>query len=142
MKALLAAIKANFDATSGGPPAVHNAAYLALGGRLYLSRAPQGATAPYCIYSMVSQVAGWTFSEAEEMFRIQFSVWSQSASSVEAQDAMSAVQALFDDCTLSVTGYNHVYMQREFSTLLREDAADEIWWHALTDYNVMLEKSR
>jgi hypothetical protein len=142
MKALLTAIKARFDATSGGPPAVHNAAYLALGGRLYLAQAPQGATAPYCIYSMVSQVAGWTFTSAEETFRVQFSVWSQSASSVQAQDAMAAVQALFDDCKLTVTGYRHVYMHRDFSTLLREDAVDEIWWHSITDYRIMLEKTR
>ena len=142
MKVLLTAIKTKFDAMSGVPTPAHNAAYLALGGRLYLGQAPQSATVPYCIYTMVSQVAGWTFTNAEETFRVQFSVWSQSASAVEALDAAAALWALFDDCALTVTGYRHVYMQRELSVLLREDAGDEIWWHHATDYRIMLEKSR
>lgn len=141
MKVVFTAIKTLFDATSG-TPAVHNAAYLALGGRLYLGQAPQPVTAPYCVYTMVSQVAGWSFSDAEEMFRIQFSIWSQSASAVEVLDASSALWVLYDDCTLTVTGYRHIYMQRELSVLLREDVEDEIWWHHATDYVVRMEKTR
>jgi len=142
MKVLLTAIKTKFDATSGTPTPVHNAAYLALGGRLRLGQAWRNDPPPYCVYSMVSQMAGWTFTNAEETFRIQFSVWSQTSDVSEVQTAAEALWALFDDCALTVTGYRHVFMQRELSVLLREDVGDETWWHHATDYRVMLEKSR
>lgn len=135
MKALFTAIKARLDAKTGDP-AANNAAYIALGGRLYLHMAPQGATAPYAVYMLISNVPDWTFTDGHERATIQFSIYSAAQSASEVCDAMDALQALYDDCALAVTGFSPLYMQRGLSRLLR----DEDTWAYHVEYDVLLEK--
>jgi hypothetical protein len=124
MKALFTAIKAKWDTD---PPDDLS---------LYLYEAPQSAQAPYAVYMLISNVADWTFTEGIESVRIRFSIYSASRSAVEVTEAMDALQTLFDDCTLSVTGYGHLYMQRDTAVMFK----DEGTWAYHVDYNIMIQK--
>lgn len=133
---LFTAIKTRFDAT-GGDPAVHNAAYTALGGQLYLHMAPDRTQAPYAVYMLISDVPDWTFTDSHETATIQFSVYSGAKSASEVCNTMKALQTLYNDCTLTVTGFRPLYMQRGISWLLR----DEETWAYHVEYDVLLEKA-
>lgn len=136
MKALFQAIMTRFTAKTG-TPAVNNALHVALGGRLYNTEAPQDKPMPYGVFSLVSDVAENTLTENLENCLVQFSLFSELSSVSEVADAFEALKTLFDDCTLSVTGYATIYMQRESAQLLRQDGI----WHYVIEYRVLLEKS-
>jgi hypothetical protein len=140
MKALYTAIYTLFTATSGGPPAVHNSFYTAIGGRLYFTEAPQAATFPYCVYSMISNTPEYFFNdELYEEFLIQFSLFDQDNSASDIGTNMGYLKSLFDDCSITVASYGHLLFERELSGMLRD--ADNNIWHYSVDYNVILEKS-
>jgi hypothetical protein len=71
-------------------PTTH-ALYVALGGRLYLDKAPQGSTFPYCVFNMVSDVPNPTFGEIEEENWIQFAIYSQKNNASEAGTILAAL---------------------------------------------------
>lgn len=128
MKPLFTGIYNLFKAT----PA--NNFYNAVGGRLYLHEAPQGATFPYAVYFLVSGMpeywlSGPTFEEPV----IQFSLFSDSESASEVTDLYTYLTALFDDCTLTVSGYTPIIFERQNYQLLR-DPIDGTW-HYIVEYD-------
>ena len=57
-----------------------------IGGRLYKNRAPQGVTAPYIVFFVVSDVYTPTFTEDIEQVIIQFSIFSEASGTTEIED--------------------------------------------------------
>jgi len=139
LKSLLTALYSRFTATSGSP-ATHNSLYTALSGHLYNTVAPQKATLPYGVFLLVSGVPEWTFTENMENCLIQFSLFDDSTSASNICDAYDALTALYDDCQLTISGYSHLYMQRQSQQLIREEE-DPGTWHYIIEYRIMMEKS-
>ena len=113
----------------------------AMGGRLYLYHADQeNATFPYCVYSKPVGVSNYTFVEDQEEILVQFSIFSNKNSANEIETAFEYLKSLFDDCTLTVSGWNFIFMHRAADRLIR-DNGNNVWQHDV-DYNILLEKSR
>ena len=133
MKALFTGIYTLFDAA--------NTFKTAMGGQLYLHEAPQDtATFPYCVYSLISNISDWTFTESTEEALVQFSIYSENRSATEVTEAYTKMKALFDDANLSVVGFDEVFMHRELSQLLRDPISNT--WHCMAEYRILLEKAR
>ena len=105
---------------------------------LYLSEAPQNVAFPYAVYFMVSDTHDWQFVEEFEEVLIQFNIFSESASIAEAGTILGYLKTLYDDCALTVSGYDHIYMQREFIYSYRD--ADAMTWAYSVQYRVYLKK--
>jgi len=133
MKVVFTAIYTLFSAT---PPTT--ALNTALGGRFYPYEAPESATYPYCVYSMVSDIPDYAFGGKKDVstFRVQFSLYSQKSSAVEVLNAYENLKTLFDGCKLSVTGYTFLSCIRENSVLYRHPETN-IWQHN-TDYLISI----
>ena len=92
-----------------------------IGGRLYKGQAPDGATYPYAVYLLVSAVPDLTFTSKYEDVVIQFSLFSTASGSTEIEDMYTHLTALYDECTLSITGETLIWMVREFANLSIEE---------------------
>jgi len=129
MKALFDAINDKFK--------VYNPFYADINGRMYFTQASQKAIFPYCVYSLISDMYEYQFTEEFSNIKIQFSIFDNAESSVNIEKYFEDLKTLYDWCTLSVSGYTSVYMRREQSRLLRDDRA----WHRAVDYRCYLEKN-
>ena len=113
----------------------------AIGGRMYKGRAPDGATYPYVVYLLVSDVPDNTFQEDLERVTIQFSLFSSASSSTEVEDMYSYLKTLYDDCTMTITGETLLFMHRNSASLMVEDHATISGtvqvWHYAVDYLIM-----
>ena len=136
MKNLSIALTTKFTETVGG---LHNSLYLLIPNKLYKERAKQTAVLPYAVYHIVSDVPEWTFNTFFEKVRIQFDLYSDQESSSQVEDMYTALKALFDWCTLAITGNVHVYMRRELARLSR-DPVDDCWAYQI-DYEIMTERN-
>jgi len=137
MKNLKNAIYTKFTALIG---ASHNSFYSAISGKLYYERAPQDATLPYAVYTIVSDVPDWNFTNNFENVRLQFNLYSaDSFDDEEVEDMYTALKALYDWCSLSITNSVLVYMRRANARLSR-DPEDDNWMYSV-DYEVMTEST-
>ena len=105
-----------------------NAALKAAITGFYFTEAPQDAVMPYVVYHLVSNVADWTYTEDMENSLIQFSIFDDHSSSTTINDIYEKLTALFDWCVLTVEGYSHIYMKREFNILTR---GNDIWKYVI-----------
>lgn len=117
---------------------IPNTLNASIGGRMYHTQAPQNAVFPYVVFSFVSQVPEYTFDTSFEDVRIQFSIFSLEQSVQEIETIKEALHTLYDWCSLSVTGYAHIYMRRFASRLVRDDRPS---WNYSVDYKVFVEKT-
>jgi hypothetical protein len=116
--------------------------YNLMGGRLYHKKAPQGATFPYCVYFMVSGIADRSFGDMEEETLIQFNIFSENNSATEAGNILAALFLRYDYCTLTVSGYNYIVMQRDF-TVPNDDFSTDTPVHGYSvQYTTIIQKSR
>jgi hypothetical protein len=81
-----------------------------IGGRIFHGAAPKDTAFPYVVYFRVTGSQEWTFTENFDCPLIQFSVFSNSPSSLESATIADAVQALYNECSLSVTSETFLYM--------------------------------
>lgn len=108
-----------------------------IGGRLYLSEAPQNVSFPYCVYDLISEIPDEYFSSPDlEEVVLSFGLFSENESSIEVQDLFENLKTVYDNCALTVTGYTHVSMYRTFSSLIR-DPENNVWQYNC-DYDVMV----
>lgn len=139
MKDLFTGIYTRFSSTP------HSSFYNDIGGRMYLSEAPEGTAFPYCVYGLVNNAADWTFTEDTDDAVIEFTLYSDSASAVEITDAESKLRAEYDDCQLPSTAigsWSHIWMQRGNSYLdkLPDILPDKSVWRYTVEYDVKLMK--
>ncbi len=105
-----------------------NAALKAAITGFYFTEAPQDAAMPYVVYNLVSNVPDWTYTEDMENSLIQFSIFDDHSSSTTINDIYEKLTALFDWCVLTIEGYSHIYMKREFNILTR---GNDIWKYVI-----------
>ena len=132
MKQLFTGIYSKF--TTGVPTIYTN-----LSGRLRLHEAKQEELLPYCVYYMIGDSPDYYFG-AERTFStiIQFSIFNEDRSSENCCTYFDNLTALYDECTLTVTGYTFLRMERTWAYLLRDEVAG-VWQYTI-QYRVTLEK--
>lgn len=135
MNALFTAI---YSKMTTGPPAV----YTSVGGRIYLKKGPQQATFPYIVYDLITSIDNLNFTDDNEIFFLQFDIFTENNSATSAGTILANLKALLDDCSLSVTGYRHLYMIRD-SVMPNDDITQvpPIMGYSV-QYECQLEKAR
>ena len=103
---------------------------------LYLDKAPQGTEYPYIVYHRISGRPDWTFTEDMENTLLQFNIYDNNSSSATVNDIFEKFKAVYDWCTLDVTGWNSIYMKRELDELTRENDI----WRYLVQYRIEIQK--
>ncbi len=133
MKALFDALVTKFTATP------HNDIYTDMGGKIYLDQAIQSATFPYLVYGLVADNPEYLMAlEENGIFLIQFSLFSTDQSATNIESYYTHLKSLYDNCTLSVTGYKFIDMKRIASRIFKDDRPA---WCRSVDYRIFLEKS-
>jgi len=136
MNALFAGIYNQFAATTG------SGFYNEVSGRMYHNVAPQAATFPYAVYFSVSDVDDLDFTDEREDFLIQFNIFSQNNSALEAGTLLESLKTMFDNCNLMVTDWRHLQFKPDM--ILKNNDFSQvppIRGYSVT-YGVLLEKSR
>ena len=80
---------------------------------LYYSEAPQGTAFPYVVYHFITGIPNNTYTEKAENIIIEFLICSDKNSSSEIDTIYGHLDDLYNDCTLTVSGYNSIYVTRE-----------------------------
>lgn len=115
--------------------------YTDIGGRLYLGVAPQEATFPYCVYSG-DRTTGLDFTDELRTFLISFDIFSKNNSSFEAGEILEDLKTMFDNCNLSVSGWNHLQFKRDSVTPNNDYSQVPPVVGYSVDYEVLLEQQR
>lgn len=92
-----------------------------VGGRIYLDQAPAETEFPYIVFFIVSDTPDYTFKFDHEEVLVQFSIFSTSKSASEISTIYNNLKALFDDCTLSITGNTLVHFWRQNLTTMVDE---------------------
>ena len=136
MNSLFQAVYNRFSSTTG------SGFYNDVSGRMYLGHASQGATFPYCVYFSVTDGNDLDFSDEREDFLLQFNIFSQNNSSFEAGNLLESLKTMFDNCSLTVTGWRHLQFQRgNIYPNGDYEQSPPIQGYSV-EYNVLLEKAR
>lgn len=132
-------MKALYEGIYGHFTAAGNDFYTAIGGRLYLGEAKEGATFPYCVYFSPSGAPDYWFdNNVFENFDIQFSLFSDAVSPVEVNTNYGYLTDLFDDAAITVSGYTVYEFERTFQQLMRDPGPAR--WHYVVQYDVSIYK--
>jgi len=102
----------------------------------YFTEAPQDAAMPYIVYHKISGRPDYTYTEDMENVLIQFNIYDDNSSSTTINDIYAKLTALFDWCTLTVLGWNSIYMKEEFGYL--ENMNDV--WNYMVSYRLEIQK--
>lgn len=116
--------------------------YNDVSGRMYHNIAPQGATFPYCVYFSAADIDGLDFTDEREDFTIQFNIFTQNNSAIEAGTLLDSLEDMFNNCSLNVTGWRHLQFLQD--SVFKNDDLDQsppIRGYSVS-YEVLLEKSR
>lgn len=113
-----------------------NAALKAVVSGMYFTEAPQGTAYPYIVYHKISGVADYTYTEDMENVIIQFNIFDDHNSSTTINDIYTKLTALFDWCSLTVVGWNSIYMKRELDNLTKENGI----WNYFVQYRLEIQK--
>ena len=89
--------------------------------RIYLDQAPDSATFPYVVYSVVSNTPENVFVEDVYEAIIQFSLYSKTAGATEVVTMHNYLRTLFDDATFSVTSSTLVRCMWQHTTTMLDD---------------------
>ena len=119
--------------------------YSDIGGRLYKKKAPQGAEFPYVTFFVVTDVPEYPSNKTIEWVLVQFSIFSSASGTTEAEDILTHLRSLYDDCTLSITNNTLIYFIRgNFIDLSDDSEGIETIsgttgvWHYMQEYNISM----
>ena len=111
-----------------------------LGGRLYKLEAPDATPFPYAVYFPVSDLPEYPGGHTIEHLLFQFSLFSSASSSGEIEDLLTSLRALYDDCTLAITGETLIYCIRGNLMTSRDDVETPLGtvgiWHYSQEYDL------
>ncbi len=115
----------------------------AVGGRMWLMRAPQNSQYPFCVYSLVSNLPGHTFNTEYEELVLQFSIFDKAPDNSSRgvavlMDAQSKLWALYDFSQPSIAGYTTTIMRRARNMVLNDP--DTGVMHSMTQYYLRFSK--
>ena len=114
----------------------------AIGGRLYAYEAPQNPTYPYCVFEQISGFKDRDFLDKLEDVLVQFKIVDSSDGLTTITDAETKLFALYDEASLTITGYTHILMERQSNNLLKmqSEVDDNVtFWNAITTYRILTE---
>ena len=121
-----------FNSLTGG---LHNSLHIAVGGRLHNEGAPLNTPSPFISLHEISDMYEYNFTDDFENVLIQFNIYSNTIP--ELNTLFGYMKTLFDNCSLSVSGYSHVYMRREQSYKMKRDD----YYQRTVEYRILVEKS-
>lgn len=119
-----------------------------IGDRFYLSKTPQSPTYPHVVYHILNADPEYYMGSQSisshnfEEIMISMNIHSKPAneSSSEAGDILGYLKTQFDDCDLTVSGWNDIEMER--TNVLGPFWNDEILeWVYSIEYRITLQKS-
>lgn len=110
--------------------------WTAVGGRFYLHEAPQSATFPFAVYTLVALEPDFIFDGSLIEPLIQISIFSNDTGADEITTAWGYMTTRFDDAAISVAGHSSVEFRRGQARLIREPETNI--WHYATDYDLIL----
>ncbi len=144
MKNFYAALNTYFNALDS-ITGEHNAFWNDIGGRFYNGQAPDDAQYPYCVFTHVNGNPDDDFKNKNDEILLQFSIFLNNQSPVEVMDAADHLQALYDDCTLSITSATLVNFIRGADGLIPENIetpeGTQQAWHYHVDYNIYIQRT-
>ena len=105
--------------------------------QFYLNNAPQGISRPYSVFQLITNTADYNFTSTFDEAEIQIDIIDDNDSS-DILDYADKCMALFDDCTLTVAGYQFLKMERDWNQL-SEDPLEEITRYTI-QYTVWIRK--
>ena len=94
---------------------------------------------PYVVCHEITDDYWFTFHEDFQEPRIQMNVYSDSTSLIEVEDIYKALIDHFDWCTLTISNYKHLKMQRLLKKRFWDDKKSE--YIITVDYLVQMQKS-
>lgn len=109
----------------------------AVSSRFYLNSAPQAATMPYAVFQLINNTTDYNFTSTFDLADIQIDIIDDNYSS-DILDTAKKCMAHFDDCTLTVSGYQFLNMQREFNFMI-EDPESELQRYVI-QYSILTRK--
>ena len=116
-----------------------------VGGRIYLDQAPESCEFPYAVYFVVSSVPDDVFGKKGQQTLIQFSLFSANPSAVEISTMHQYLKALFNECSLTITGNTLALMHEvNLTTMVDEITTAEGVQnvkHWAADYEVVTQES-
>ena len=116
--------------------------YNDVSGRMYLNNAPQEASFPYCVYFSVDDANELDFSDEHEDFLLQFNIFTQNNSSLQAGNLLESLKTMFDNCSLTVTGWRPINFQRDRIYSNNDFTQVPPIQGYSVEYNALLEKRR
>ena len=132
-KNILKAIGDLYDGAGG-------ASLRALVNALHYDQAPQSSSLPYIVFHIINMSPGRTFSASElrEDMLLQFSIFDETRNVDAVWNIYDALDALYDEATITVTGYTSI-------AILRESVVSPVWldktWQMSADYRWEIQKS-
>lgn len=136
MNSLFQAIWNKFSATTT------TGFYNDISGRLRHNVAGQSDPFPYCVYFSVSDDDELDFSEEREDILMQFNIFTQNNSASQAGTLLESLKTMFDNCSLTVTGWRHLQFQRGMVYPNNDFTQVPPVQGYSIEYNVLLEKAR
>jgi hypothetical protein len=114
-----------------------------VGGRIFLDVAPDGTELPYVVLEIAGSAPQDTFTDAIEGVLIRFSLFSASPGATEITGIYANMKALFDYCTMTITGSTHIEMVRQSLTTMVDDITTPAGTvglkHWAVDYSIMFQ---
>jgi len=115
----------------------------AVGGRMWLMRAPQNTPYPYCVFSLASNIPGHTFKTEFAEAVVQFSIFDKAADNsargaAVLMDAQSKLWELYDFAQPAIAGYSTTVMRRERNMILTDPETSVM--HSMTQYYLRFSK--
>jgi hypothetical protein len=97
---------------------------------------PTGQKFPYVTIGDATEVPDRVFGGQYMDDTITLHIWSQAAGFKEALGIFSELNRILDGRTLSISGFDHIYTNYEFSTTLRDP--DGLTRHISVRYRVLV----
>lgn len=104
---------------------------------LHNTIAPEKAVFPYGVFSLISNVPDWTFTENTENCLVQFNLFSDTVDATQICALFELLKTAFDFLDLTIANYETVSMIRENAILTR---VENVWQYNVL-YRVLLGKS-
>ena len=89
--------------------------YNSIGGRLREVKAKQQETFPFCVFWMVTDTNDLNFSDQNVTLQYQFDILTRGNNARPAGLIQGYLNNLFGDCTLTISGWRHLSMTRDFT---------------------------
>lgn len=107
---------------------------------IFRDPAPQGATAPFVVFSFASEVDDYTLGgRAFEDAIYTVKAIDKAPSAARAGTIAARIDAVLTDGTLSVSGHTHLYTRRQSSIEYPEIDQGDRYWHSGGQFRIVVQ---